>query len=174
MRIERASSSNGISVLLADSKQLESQLLAGSLRHHGFQVFSCRSEVPPILEFLDGGGADVVVISCVAHYSAAPDVAMVRTLHLMHPQVPKICLIDNESRQATVQAFRSGARGLFCLGILFSTLFCECIRQVHLEIFATNRAQLSARLVCPVAWPARSGCNREILLTSRESRWSRW
>jgi hypothetical protein len=44
----------GISVLLADSKQLESQLLAGSLRNQGFRVFSCRNEIPPILEFFEG------------------------------------------------------------------------------------------------------------------------
>ena len=143
MTIESTPSSTGISVLLADSKQLESQLMAGSLRNRGFQVFSCPSEVPPILEFLEGGGADVMVISCVVPYSAAPDLGMVHTLHLMHPQIPKICLIDTESRQAAVQAFRSGARGLFCLGNSSFQLFCECIERVHKgEIFATNQ-QLS-------------------------------
>jgi len=170
MTDESASSSLGISVLLADSKQLESQLLAGSLRHRGFQVFSCRSEIPPILEFLEGGGADVVVISCVAPYSAAPDVAMVRTLHLMHPQIPKICLMDIESQQVAVQAFRSGARGLFCLGNSSFQLFCECIERVHRgEIFATNQ-QLSYLLdsVCQSPCLRVLSATGEILLTSRE------
>ena len=140
MSIESASSSTGISVLLADSKQLENQLMAGSLRNRGFQVFSCPSEVPPILEFLEASKADVMVISCGAPYSAAPDVGMVRTLHLMHPEIPKICLFDLESRQAAVQAFRSGARGLFCLGNSSFQLFCECIERVHKgEIFARSR-----------------------------------
>lgn len=170
MTIESASSSNGISVLLADSKQLESQLLAGSLRNRGFQVLSCPAEIPPILEYLEGGGADVVVISCGAPYSAAPDVTMVRTLHLMHPQIPKVCLIDIENRKAVVQAFRSGARGLFCLGNSSFQLFCECIERVHKgEIFATNQ-QLSYLLdsLCQSPCLRVVGATGETLLTSRE------
>jgi DNA-binding NarL/FixJ family response regulator len=170
MTIEGASSSTGISVLLADSKQLESQLMAGSLRNRGFQVFSCASQVPPILEFLEGGAADVMIISCVVPYSAAPDLTMVRTLHLMHPQIPKICLIDADNRQTAVQAFRSGARGLFCLGNSSFQLFCECIERVHKgEIFASNQ-QLSYLLdsVCQSPCLRVVSATGEILLTSRE------
>ena len=170
MTIKSAPSSTGISVLLADSKQLESQLMAGSLRHQGFEVFSCPSEVPPILEFLEAGEADVMVISCAIPYSAAPDVGIVRTLHLMHPQIPKICLIDMENRQAAVEAFRSGARGLFCLGNSSFQLFCECIERVHKgEIFATNQ-QLSYLLDSVSQSPSLRvvGAMGEILLTSRE------
>lgn len=169
MTMESASS-NEIRVVLADSRQLESQLLASSLRNQGFYVFCCPSEISPILEFLAGGGADVLVISCAAPYSAAPDVAMVRTLHLIYPQIPKICLIDMESRQVAVQAFRSGARGLFCLGNSSFQLFCECIERVHRgEVFATN-LQLSYLLdsVCQSPCLRVVGATGEILLTSRE------
>jgi DNA-binding NarL/FixJ family response regulator len=170
MTNKSASSSPRISVLLADSKQLESQLLAGSLRDGGFEVVCCRSEVPPILEFLEGGRVDVAVISCPALYSGAPDLAMIRTLHAMHPQVPKVCLMDTESRQVAVQAFRSGARGLFCLGNSSFQLFCDCIERVHRgEIFATNQ-QLSYLLdsVCQSPCLRVVSATGEILLTSRE------
>src|ERR1700688_4497704 len=170
MTNKSASSSLGIRVLLADSKQLESQLLAGSLRHRGLEGVSCRSEAPPILEFLEGGGADVAVISCAAPYSGAPDLAMIRTLHLMHPQIPKVCLMDTENRQVAVQAFRSGARGLFCLGNSSFQLFCECIERVHRgEIFATNQ-QLSYLLdsVCQSLCMRVVSTTGKILLTSRE------
>lgn len=86
-----------ISVLLADSKQMESQLLAASLTDRGFEVFPCASEVAPILELLECGGTDVVVISCVGAYSSLPDLSIFRTLHLMHPEIPKVCLMDIES-----------------------------------------------------------------------------
>src|SRR5437764_13392614 len=104
MTIEGASSSTGISVLLADSKQLESQLMAGSLRNRGFQVFSCASQVPPILEFVEGGAADVMVISCVVRYSAAPDLSMVRALYLMHRHILQSGLLIAADRQVAVQA----------------------------------------------------------------------
>ena len=157
-------------MLLADSKQLESQLLAGSLRDRGFEVFSCSSEVPPILEFFECRGADVAVISCAALYSGAPDLAMIRTLHLLYPQIPKVCLMDSENRQVAVQAFRSGARGLFCLGNSSFQLFCECIERVHRgEIFATNQ-QLSYLLdsVCQSLCMRVVSATGKILLTSRE------
>ena len=170
MTNKSASSSPRISVLLADSKQLESQLLAGSLRDGGFEVVCCRSEVPPILEFIEGGRVDVAVISCPAPYSGAPDLAMIRTLHAMHPQVPKVCVMDTESRQVAVQAFRSGARGLLFLGNSSFQLFCDCIERVHRgEIFATNQ-QLSYLLdsVCQSPCLRVVGATGEILLTSRE------
>jgi len=170
MTIETPPSSTGISVLLADSKQMESQLLAGSLRHRGFEVLSCRSEISPIVDFLQGGSADVVVISCAALYSTAPDVAMVRTLHLMYPQIPKVCLLDIENAQLAVQAFRSGARGLFCLENSSFQLFCECIERVHRgEIFATNQ-QLSYLLdsVCQSPCMRVLSATGATLLTSRE------
>ena len=170
MTNKSASSSPRISVLLADSKQLESQLLAGSLRDGGFEVVCCRSEVPPILEFIEGGRVDVAVISCPAPYSGAPDLAMIRTLHAMHPQVPKVCLMDTESRQVAVQAFRSGARGLLFLGNSSFQLFCDCIERVHRgEIFATNQ-QLSYLLdsVCQSPCLRVVSATGEILLTSRE------
>jgi DNA-binding NarL/FixJ family response regulator len=170
MKTESTASITGISVLLADSKQLESQLLASSLRNQGFRVFSCPSEITHILEFFEGGGADIAIISCSASYPATPDIAMVRTLHLMYPQIPKVCLMDTEDRQIAVQAFRSGARGLFCLGNSSFQLFCECIERVHRgEIFATNQ-QLSYLLdsVCQSPCMRVLSATGETLLTSRE------
>ena len=164
-----SSSPAGISVLLADSKQMQNQLLAGSLKNRGFQIVSCASEVPPILEFLECGQADVAVISCVAAYSA-PDLSVFRTVHLMHPQIPKVCLMDNETREGAVQAFRSGARGLFSLADSSFELLCECIQGVHRgEIFATNQ-QLRYLLdsVCQLPSMRLVGAAGDTLLTSRE------
>jgi len=48
MTIETPPSSTGISVLLADSKQMESQLLAGSLRHRGFEFFLAAAKFLPL------------------------------------------------------------------------------------------------------------------------------
>jgi len=168
MTNQSASSPNGIRVLLADSKQMESQLLAGSLRDRGFQVFSCPSDVSPILEFFECAFADVAVISSAYAHSAVPD--LFRTLHLLHPHIPKICLMDVESREVAVQAFRSGARGLFCLADSSFQSFCECIERVHRgEIFASNQ-QLSYLLdsVCQLPSMRVIGASGEILLTSRE------
>jgi DNA-binding NarL/FixJ family response regulator len=162
-------SPGAICVLLADSKQVESQLLAGSLRDRGFQVFPCAGEVSPILEFFDQRHADIAVLTCTNAYGA-PDLTIVRTLHLMHPEVPKICLLDLKNRALAVQAFRSGARGLFCLADSSFQDLCECIERVHAgEIFATNQ-QLGYLLdsVCQLPSMRVVGAAGETLLTSRE------
>ena len=102
-----------IRVLLADSKPMESQLFAGSLRHQGFQVLTCESEVSSILEVVEHGVVDIAVISCAAAHSELPDMTALHTLHLTHPQIPKVCLMETEGGELAVQAFRSGARRNF-------------------------------------------------------------
>ena len=64
---------------------MESQLLAGSLRHRGFEVLSCDGEVSSILEFVESGAVKIAVISCSAAHSRLPDMTALRTLHLTHP-----------------------------------------------------------------------------------------
>jgi len=57
--------------------------------------------------------------------------AVLRTLHLSYPQIPKVVLIEAEGRELTVQSFRLGARGLFCLADSSFQGLCESIQQVH-------------------------------------------
>jgi DNA-binding NarL/FixJ family response regulator len=152
MSNEKGVFQDGIKVLLADSKPMESQLLAGSLRHRGFEVLSCDGEVSSILELVESEVVSVAVVSCTAAHSGLPDMTALRTLHLTHPQIPKVCLLETESRELAVQAFRSGARGLFSLADSSFQLFCECIERVHRgEIFASTE-QLNYLLdsVCQV------------------------
>src|SRR5216684_3526701 len=98
------------------------------------------------------------------------DMAAVRTLRCTHPQIPKVFLMDIESRELAVQAFRSGARGLFCLADSSFQLFCECIERVHRgEIFATTE-QLNCLLdsICQVPAVRVVSASGEKLLTPRE------
>jgi DNA-binding NarL/FixJ family response regulator len=170
MTNECVSSFSSISVLLADSKPMESQLLAGALSHHGFHVSSCESELAPVLELADHGVTDVAVLSCAVLQSGESDMAVLRTLHLSYPQIPKIVLMDAEGRELAVQSFRLGARGLFCLADSSFQRLCECIQQVHRgEIWATTQ-QLSYLLdsVCQVPSLRVVSASGEKLLTSRE------
>jgi DNA-binding NarL/FixJ family response regulator len=159
-----------ITVLLADSKPMESQLLAGSLRHRGFDVLPCANEISSILEFAESGAVNVAVISCVAPVSGVPDMTALRTLHLTHPQIPKVCLLETVTRELAVQAFRSGARGLFCLADSSFQTFCECIERVHGGEIVATVEQLNYLLdsVCQVPSLRVISANGEKLLTSRE------
>ena len=170
MTNEAVSPLSSISVLLADSKPMESQLLAGALRHHGFQVSPCESELAPVLELADHSVMDVAVLSCAVLPSGESDMSVLRTLHLSYPQIPKVVLMDAEDRELAVQSFRLGARGLFCLANSSFQRLCECIQKVHCgEIWATTQ-QLNYLLdsVCQVPSLRVLSANGEKLLTSRE------
>jgi DNA-binding NarL/FixJ family response regulator len=170
MTNEGVSSFSSITVLLADSKPMESQLLAGALRHHGFHVSPCESELTAVLELADHGVMDVAVLSCGGSQSGVLDMTVLRTLHLSYPQIPKVVLMDVEDRELAVQSFRLGARGLFCLADSSFQRLCECIQRVHGgEIWATTQ-QLNYLLdsVCQVPSLRVVSANGEKLLTSRE------
>jgi DNA-binding NarL/FixJ family response regulator len=93
-----------------------------------------------------------------------------RTLHLTYPRIPKVFLIEADDRDLIVQAFRFGARGIFCLTDSSFQLFCECIERVHNgEIWASTH-QLNYLLdsFCQVAGLRVVSACGEKLLTSRE------
>lgn len=165
-----AGSALRLRVLLADSKPLENQLLAQSLHDRGFDVWPCECEVSSILELLDRVHVDVAVLSCAALETGETDVMPMRTLHLTHPGIPKILLIENGGREVTVQGFRAGARGLFNIRECSFSLFCECLERVNRgEIFASTE-QLNYLLdsVCQVPALRVLSSGGDMLLTSRE------
>jgi DNA-binding NarL/FixJ family response regulator len=160
----------GIRVLLADSKPMESQLLAGALSGQGFQVFPCAAEIASVLDLAEHSRAEVAVMSCSGSQTALADMTPLRTLHLTYPRIPKVFLIEADDRDLIVQAFRFGARGIFCLAESSFQLFCECIELVHGGEIWANTQQLNYLLesVCHVAGLRVVSACGEKLLTSRE------
>jgi DNA-binding NarL/FixJ family response regulator len=169
MTNESSTSTRCRQVVLVDSKPIENQLLAEALRQRGFNVFPFEAQPTPVLEFLETSATDVVVVSC-AGQSGLPDMGMLRTLHFSHPRIPKIALLDFSDRGTVSQAFRFGARGLFCLADSSFQLFCDCIEQVARgEVWATTQ-QFNHLLDSIYQMPGLRvvSANGEKLLTSRE------
>ena len=67
---------------------------------------------------------------------------VVRRMHLAHPEVAKIILLDTYDREVVVNAFRSGARGLFCFSQYPFRLLCKCIQSVHQGQVWANSEQM--------------------------------
>jgi DNA-binding NarL/FixJ family response regulator len=148
---------------------MESQLLADALTDRGFQVFPCDAETAAVLNLVERSRTDVAVMSCSGSQTLA-DMTPLRTLHLTYPRIPKVFLIEADDRGLIVQAFRFGARGIFCLTDSSFQLFCECIERVHNgEIWASTH-QLNYLLdsFCQVAGLRVVSACGEKLLTSRE------
>jgi DNA-binding NarL/FixJ family response regulator len=71
-----------------------------------------------------------------------PDMTVVRRLHLAHSEVAKVILLDTYDRDIVVNAFRSGARGLFCFSQHPFRLLCKCIQSVHRGQVWANSEQM--------------------------------
>ena len=129
----RATLPNPISVLLADSNQVQSQLLTSALRRRTeYNVISCPADAQDILRIVAASSSiDVIIINSARPGETAPDLSIVRRLHVSHPEIPKIVLQDSCDRGVVVDAFRSGAKGLFCMSEYPFRLLCKCIQSVH-------------------------------------------
>jgi DNA-binding NarL/FixJ family response regulator len=161
-----------IGVLVADSNQMQCQLLARALRRRReFRVAACGGEMEAILSALSSARVHVVILNTDHARGGWEDMSTLRRLHLTHPEVAKVLLIDAHDRDLVVSAFRSGVRGLFCFADYPFRLLCKCIQSVHAgQIWAnTQQMQQLVEAVSQVASLRVVNANGRELLTPREA-----
>ncbi len=135
--------SETIGLLVADSNQMQSKLLVNALRRRPeFEVISCHMNIEAVLDTVASARVQVAILSLDHPRDSSPDMALVRRLHIAHPAIPKILLLDAYNREIVVSAFRSGARGIFCFSDYPFRLLCKCIRCVYDGQIWANTEQL--------------------------------
>jgi DNA-binding NarL/FixJ family response regulator len=134
--------SNAVGVLVADSNQTQCQLLVTALRRRPeFRINSCSLEAEEIFAAMNSAPTDVMVLNVAHPRDGWQDMTLVRRLTVTHPSVSKVLLLDSTSRDLVVNAFRSGARGLFCFSEYPFRMLCKCIQSVHQGQVWANNAQ---------------------------------
>jgi DNA-binding NarL/FixJ family response regulator len=138
-----AAISTAIGVLVADSNQTQRQLLSNALRRRPeFRITSCGMDAGAALTAMASFPTQVVVMNVGHPRDAWQDMAIVRRVHLSYPDVNKVVLLDAYDRDLVVNAFRSGAKGLFCFSDSSFRLLCKCIHSVHRGQLWANNTQL--------------------------------
>ena len=163
-----AATPDHISVLVADSNQIQCQLLTRALRRRPeFRVISCGMDPDEIEQTIT---ASFVHIALMTPDQFQGDMAIVRRLHLEHPEVVKVLLLQSYDRDLVVNAFRSGARGLFCFTEAPFRALCRCIHQVCQGQIWANAEQLQFLLDMVTQVPSLRVVNAQgdQLLTPRE------
>lgn len=119
-----------IPVLIADSNRMQAQLLTSALRRRSeFHVSICGVDETSVLRAIASTPAQVVIFSLNPSLSAG-QMATLRRVHLSYPEIAKILLVESSDRELALTAFRSGARGIFCIADAHFRLLCRCIQKV--------------------------------------------
>ncbi len=119
-----------IRVLAADATRMNSQLLAAALeRDKRFHVLEPVSDARGIIAAVAKEKPAVVVISAELDDDKRKGFEVARELHALHGETRVVMLLDNSERGQVVEAFRTGARGVFCRSESLMSL-ARCIQCV--------------------------------------------
>jgi len=171
MSLPSAAASAAIPVLIADSNRMQSHLLTSALRRRSeFRISTCPVDVDAILQAIAFTPVRVVILSLNHSVEIANQMAAMRRIHLAHPAVAKVLLSESYDRELVVSAFRSGARGIFCLTDTHFRLLCRCIQRVAEGQIWANTEQMNFLLDSVSEAPSLRviNSNGRLLLTPRE------
>ena len=156
-----------VHIVVADSGPIRSQLLARALRaRRNFSVTVTPQDTTLLHHFLESNSIDIVLVPGT-HGS---DLRLLRWLHLVHPGIAAILLVDSCDRQFVVDAFRAGAKGVFQFNQAPFRLLCKCVNSVsHGQIWMnTEHMHYVLDALSEVAALRVVNATGSALLTSRE------
>ncbi len=120
-----------VSIVVADSTRIHTQLLADALRNdRGLQVVAAASNSEELLEAITRVPIDVVVISHNLDDQPGHGTQVLREMRALRPQIKGVILLDSSKPEEVLECFRAGARGIFSKQERLESL-CKCIRSVH-------------------------------------------
>jgi two-component system nitrate/nitrite response regulator NarL len=121
-----------ISVLIADADPLGASLLADGLTrwHHDISVIAVSNSSGDTIRQLNRNQPDVALIN--AHLEDGPltGYQVLQHLQFLPGKTAAVMLLPESERDLVVDAFRGGARGVFCR-LQPLKLLTKCIRTVH-------------------------------------------
>lgn len=136
--------SSPIRVLVGDDTRVHTELLADALRRDGqLEVTTSPSSSEGLIACLNQGSIDVLLIGSNLDGNPGRGFEVLRNLKSSYSVVPCVMLLNSSSREAVLEAFRAGARGIFSKEESVSTL-PKCVRRVHEGQIWANTEQISA------------------------------
>jgi two-component system, NarL family, response regulator DegU len=123
--------SDFVSIVVADTTRIHTQLLADALRNdRGLQVVAAASNSEELLAAVTRVPIDVVVISHNLDDQPGHGAQMLREMRALRPQIKGVILLDSSDPEEVLECFRAGAKGIFSKHERIESL-SKCIRNVH-------------------------------------------
>jgi DNA-binding NarL/FixJ family response regulator len=163
-----------IRVLVADSTHMTSQLVADALRRDR-HLEVCAPDAHEILAGAMRSKPQVALISGNLPEGTLDTFRLVRQLKASHHETQIVILLDCSTRSLVVEAFRAGAKGIFCRAQSIDALI-KCIHSVHQGQIWANSNEMQFLLEALVDAPATRIVDAKGvgLLTKREREVVRW
>jgi len=160
-------------VLVADSTRLTGHLIADALRKdRSLTITNAEDSVIVVATALE---PDIVIVSEQLQGKPGKGFEVLRELRIAVPNTRTVMLLDTGKRELVVEAFRSGARGVFCREDPLKMLI-RCIYKVREGQLWVSGPQLEFLLETLAHAPATRLINTEgiELLSKREQDVVRW
>lgn len=153
MPAEPASVDATIRVLVADNTHIHTQLLSDALRRdRRLEVVSSGSKSQDLVEAAAKQQIQVVIVSSNIEDEPMGGLEVVRQLRGVLPAVKAIVLMDSARREAVLEAFRAGARGIFSRNESLETL-SKCVRRVQEGLIWASSEQMTFAVEALAASP---------------------
>lgn len=135
--------SSKVSILIADESRIGCQLLKNALSRSRFRfdVAACAVNRPEILACLKNRHIDVALVNQNLEDGQLVGFEVLNELRESFPQTRVVLLLKTAPGDLVVDAFRGGAKGIFCRADSFEAL-CKCIQSVHKGQVWANSNQL--------------------------------
>jgi DNA-binding NarL/FixJ family response regulator len=121
-----------ISVLIGNSNAMTAELLVAALnRQSRFRVAAIATTVSEVLEVVQSGHVDVALMSATLADGPLSGFVALRKLRTSCRGLKSVMLLDSPNGNLTVDAFRAGAKGVFCPSESNFKMLCRCVDRVH-------------------------------------------
>jgi DNA-binding NarL/FixJ family response regulator len=130
-----------IRVLIADADRMSGQLIADGLARgrHDIDVVGVSNNSLATIREIEKNQPDIALINAHLEDGKLTGYNVLQSVQTLSPRTSAIMLIPDSERELVVDAFRGGARGVFCR-LQSIKLLPKCIRTVHEgQIWADTR-----------------------------------
>jgi DNA-binding NarL/FixJ family response regulator len=125
------SSDTEISVLLSESSRMHGDVLLkafDSVRNR-FSVVACAASTAEILSAVEEHHPQVAVVSCDLQDGPVAGMRILPAIRATYPNTKLLVMMRSPDRDLVIEAFKSGADGVFCRNDLFD-LLCKAIEVI--------------------------------------------
>jgi DNA-binding NarL/FixJ family response regulator len=150
---------------------MRAQLFASALRRRAeFRVSRCELKTPALLHAVCPTPPNVALLALNSAENLAENMGIVRQFHLAYPDILKIFLVESSDRGSVIQAFRAGARGIFCITEGSLRILHKCILSVAAGQIWASAEELNYLVDLVAELPSLRvvNSNGEHILTPRE------